>query len=270
MDERLDRIVIKIERAEEHIRDLELAVNAFLNGPPPPYEVGTKADPQTGDLIYYIVSIRPTPFKLAAITGDALQNLRSAMDHLVYQLVLANGGKPTRYTSFPISPNATKYMSPESRRKVEGIRQEAKKAIDALKPYKGGNDTLWHLHQLNNIDKHRLIMTVGATDRAHSVTPATMEQIRKTWNGSHPGVPLPSSITGYAFFEPSRTPHFPLKAGDELIRLPVDSELNKQMKFLFDIAFGESEVVHGQPLLETLHKMAKLVSDILFGFRAML
>jgi len=270
MDERLDRIVIKIERAEEHIRDLELAVKSFLNGPPPPYEVGTKADPQTGELIYHIVSIRPTPFKLAAITGDALQNLRSALDHLVCQLVLANRGKPTRYTSFPISLGAAKYVSPESRRKVEGVRQEAIKAIDALKPYKGGNDALWHLHQLNNIDKHRLIMTVGSTNRAHSATPATMENVRSRWEGSHPGVPFPPSVTGFAFFEPSRTLRFPLKAGDELLRLPIDSEPNKQMKFLFDIAFGESEVVQGQPLLETLHEMAKLVSGIVFSFRTML
>jgi hypothetical protein len=32
----------------------------------------------------------------------------------------------------------------------------------ALKPYKGGNDQLWALYRLNNIEKHRLLLTVGS------------------------------------------------------------------------------------------------------------
>src|SRR5438132_5583994 len=39
-------------------------------------------------------------------------------------------------------------------------------AIDALRPYKGGNDVLWQLHELNNVDKHRLILTVGSALRS--------------------------------------------------------------------------------------------------------
>ena len=33
--------------------------------------------------------------------------------------------------------------------------------VDALKPFRGGNDTLWQLAQLSNIEKHRLLLTVG-------------------------------------------------------------------------------------------------------------
>jgi len=31
---------------------------------------------------------------------------------------------------------------------------------------KGGNDVLWQLHELNNVDKHRLILTVGSAVRS--------------------------------------------------------------------------------------------------------
>ena len=31
-------------------------------------------------------------------------------------------------------------------------------AIDALKPYRGGDDLLWQLHRLENVDKHRVLI----------------------------------------------------------------------------------------------------------------
>ena len=40
------------------------------------------------------------------------------------------------------------------------MRPEAVEAIDRLKPYKGGNDLLWKIHALNNLDKHRAIFTL--------------------------------------------------------------------------------------------------------------
>ena len=44
------------------------------------------------------------------------------------------------------------------------MRQDAIDAIRALEPYKGGKgENLWVLHRLNNIDKHRLIVTVGSS-----------------------------------------------------------------------------------------------------------
>jgi hypothetical protein len=48
--------------------------------------------------------------------------------------------------------------------KTEGIPAGAVKLIEATKPYKGGYDNLWILHELNNIDKHRLLITAAATN----------------------------------------------------------------------------------------------------------
>lgn len=41
------------------------------------------------------------------------------------------------------------------------MRADAIQAIDDLKPYKEGNPTLWRLRELDNIDKHRAILSVG-------------------------------------------------------------------------------------------------------------
>lgn len=61
----------------------------------------------------------------------------------------------------PIADTSEKYEA-KKRGKIEGARQETFDAIDALKPYKGGNDLLWMLYKLTNIEKHRLLFTVGA------------------------------------------------------------------------------------------------------------
>jgi hypothetical protein len=108
-DERLAPIRVKVERAKEHIRDLEAEVSSFLSTNP--YMVGTKRDPQTRRLIYYLVSVRNPSPRISAIIGDVIHNLRSALDHLAYQLVLAGGARPSTQTYFPISEDATKYKA---------------------------------------------------------------------------------------------------------------------------------------------------------------
>jgi len=43
-------------------------------------------------------------------------------------------------------------------------------AIDTTEPYQGGKGhSLWVLHKLNNIDKHRLLITVGSAYRSFNV-----------------------------------------------------------------------------------------------------
>ena len=229
MPDRIDLIRLKIERAKEHIRNLETEVRAFLTTKP--YRVGTKHKPETGQLVYYLVDVKPVPLRIAVMAGDALQNLRSALDHLAWQLVLANGRNPMSRTAFPIYDDLAKYKS-ESLRQVQGMSNAAIKAIDAVKPYKGGNDTLWRLHRLNNVDKHRFVITAGLAFRSINL-------------GAHVFATLAAQNSAFANME---TIHaffktadrmFPLKAGDELFIDAPDGKVNEKMQFRFDVAFGE-------------------------------
>lgn len=163
----LDRLRIKIQPAKEHIRYLEPEVKSFFATNP--YVVGTKREPQTRKLLYYLSSVHEVPERISAITGDVLHNRRSALDHLVYGLFTVGpgglSGRSARHVYFPISNDAAKYAA-ESPRKVQGMRQDAIDAINAVKPYKGGNDTLWIIHKLNNIDKHRFVIVVASAFRS--------------------------------------------------------------------------------------------------------
>src|SRR4051794_7588458 len=101
-------ILARIERAKGHVVELNAAVAAFLHSQP--YEIGTKHNPITRQLIYYLTKVEATPASFSVILGDVLQNLRSALDHLFWLLTVANGKTPGRDTYFPISDTSAKHV----------------------------------------------------------------------------------------------------------------------------------------------------------------
>jgi len=258
-DERFALVQVKIERAKQHIHDLKAAIRAFLDTHP--YVVKTKRNPQTRQLIYYLSDVRKTPPVIAAITGDALQNLRSALDHLAYHLFRVGAGDTAAPSQvcFPIFDSAAEYKA-WVHAKVKGMRKDAIDTIDAVKPYKGGNDRLWRLHKLNNIDKHRFVITVGSEFCSVNVGPHMQQEMERAFPASK-GTTLPP-----LFVKPADR-LFPLKAGDELFIDAPDSEVNEKMEFRFDVAFGEPEIVDGEPIIPTLCELADCVDALIQSFR---
>jgi hypothetical protein len=114
---RLAGIRLKIERAKEHIRDLENRLLAFRKTDP--YGLRSENDPQTGDRSYRVQVRSQIPKDFPLIVGEALYQLRSSLDHLAWQLVEANGQTPGKWTYFPICETAAKYKT-ESPGKVQG------------------------------------------------------------------------------------------------------------------------------------------------------
>lgn len=258
-DERLALIRLKIERADKHIDDLKSALRSFLDSNP--YKVAIKRDPQTRKPIYYVAGVEPVPICVAAIAGDTLNSLRSALDHLAQHLYLVGTGNAQGYrdkTSFPISPSAKDFESGFAR-KVEGMKQDAIDAIRALEPYTGGKGgDLWSLHHLNNIDKHRMIVTVGSAFRSVDIGAVMMARMEKILGKAMPALP--------AFFRPADN-MCPLKVGDELFIDAPDAEPNEKVQFTFEVAIREPPVIQGKPIMETLAQFRDRVDGIISAFK---
>jgi hypothetical protein len=169
MNHRTEIVRLKIERADKHIKDLEADIRGFFDTKP--YVVVGEREADTRRPIYRLAACSHPPVRFSLITGDILQNLRSALDHLIWQLVEAAGNNPGITNAFPICDSPAEYQSARTTSKVTGISVDAKKAIDATNPYHGGNEVLWKLHRLNNIDKHRLLITVGNAFRSVDIAP---------------------------------------------------------------------------------------------------
>ncbi len=116
----------------------------------------------------------------------------------------------------------------------------------------GTSNDFWRLHELNNIDKHRLLVTVGASFRSVNVGAIASAMLEKMMGRAMPILD--------AFLRPANN-LCPLKVGDELFIDAADAEPNDKMQFRFDIALNEPGVVEGKPLLEIIQHFSDLVSN---------
>ena len=267
VDNRLRHVDLKLKRAKEHVFDLGHEIRSFLDTNP--YKVETKRNPQTRQLLYYLTRVEPTPDGLPLLAGDAVQNLMSALDHMAYQIVCSdtrdNPPKPARIY-FPIAESYSEYEAIKHR-KMEGALEDSVKDIDVLKPYKGGNDLLWALHRLNNIEKHRLLFTVGSSYRSLNLGALASAGLQRAIDADPKAFPGISKIPIIdAFFRPA-SPQFPLKVGDVLFTDAPDAEFDQNLQFRFDVALDESEVIEAQSLLETLHQLTALVEGIVSALK---
>jgi len=186
MDHPLDGCREKIKRANEHIREIH---NDIVDKRRMPLgkqtivatrhlEIGDPKDPSTWkkeEIIFRIGSTPPPlPLCFTLYAGEAIHQLRSALDHLVYQLIVAHTKNPPVFRSaFPVVGKLSYFKSGKKRTAVEeyeaqtgrlkqDISISAEALIRGLQPFQRGasfeDDPLWQLSELDNAYKHRLLM----------------------------------------------------------------------------------------------------------------
>jgi hypothetical protein len=158
----LDGVDLKVARAKGHLSDLKEAVKWALDSER--YEFTRKTDPETGKEALWVDPIPYIALEWSVVIGEILFHLRSALDHLAYQLVALDGRTPTEQTKFPIrdSPLDKNGKTLPLRDLMPEIKSsKILAAINECQPYRGPDrEPLWLLKVLNNIDKHRLLLVV--------------------------------------------------------------------------------------------------------------
>jgi len=253
----------KIRRAEKHLRELENALDAYFAENP--YGLGARGDNRTGISTFYITQVADIPDDIRVIIGDVVHNLRSALDHLAWQLVISAGNRPTGKTAFPICSEQKDFLK-KGIEKMRGMRQAAQDAIAVLQPYTGNdpNNNLLQLHKLSNVDKHRVVLTAGPRFFGHTLTPSQRKDITDRFYGSYPK-DHPAPMLKGVFIPPTKPAIFPLQAGAELVTLPI-SEVAKDLQFHFQIGFDEPGIIQGEAVDAALHRMLALVRAIVDDF----
>ena len=190
----------------------------------------------------------PIPPEISLLAGDAIQNLRTALDYLACGLVLWNNQTPTSKTEFPIFDEEPVASKDKARfdGKIEGARDKAIDAIRDIHPYQGGDNTLWRLHRFNRIDKHNMLITAwGAATAVNGFPPIGDQWIGNRWAGV-PGVP------------------FPIKQGDKFFIDAPDVKVDENSTLFLEVVFNEPGIAEGYPVLLGLRRMARRV-NILAG-----
>jgi len=244
-DERLARIRSKVQRAKQHFGNLKIARDRFIESEP--YVVESKKNPKAGYVDFYLANIQAPPDEIGLITGDVIHNLRSALDHLAYQLVLVNSATPTRQTCFPIFDSAQ--IVTTGTRQVQGMAQTAIDAINAAKPYQSGTDELWWLHKLDIADKHHApLLTLMRVGEADIEVPGGFWQPGFKW----PDFAMPGFGT-------------PLKDGDVFFTCELGVE--DYTKVRFDVMLSDPQSIKSFPLVMLLQKILYVVDALIVSFR---
>ena len=266
----------KVEHGRRHMTELDNAVRAFFDDPGNCPAMVSTFDEESGFHIFRVGSI-PTQLhelqiEAALRVGDVVHDLRSALDHLVWQLSLkgAGGSEPQDALSiqFPIASSAKDFESAR-RRTLRNVSTDHQDLIESYQPYHEGAGRpdsysgpyihqLTLLRQLSNVDKHRLLTTILSLSSGamFSIPPDLLEPAEVTYMGFTLTTDLVPVETDNDFRLEEGAAFAKARLRGE--RLPDGTHVGRSMPSL-----GLEE---NRPIAPTLGRIADYVELILRGF----
>lgn len=240
MDHPLDGAYARLDRAMEHLTALKKIAGDFIDHEYEIAESTAQFDPpnQPPGLIGPVITRpeSPVPLKVSILIGEIVNNFRSALDYLIYELAILDSGSVQSGTQFPIEDAPTGF---QGRRKsfLKGVSDSHTASIERLQPY-NGVDWTRRLRAVSNPDKHRHL---------------TMQQ-------HNSGVALTSG------YDPAQVHPAPGVKGLFILFMVPDPKsptpMHVQFHITFFIAFDD-----GMPIIETLEQMQTEVANTLANFK---
>jgi|ERR1035441_2800083 hypothetical protein len=232
--------VLKLEWAITHLNAITVQAGRFIEGDfntPVGEEYEFLED---GWVILKWGEIKPTPPTWPLHLGDYLHDLRSALDHMIYAIAVANGHPDPDHTQFPIYDALAKWTEDIEQRDptlkpspVAGLPDQVIEDIKSLQPFRHKSDKarkkdhLMRLLRMSNADKHRRLyasmLSTGKIQHLRFDPPGYIRILRKR---------VPPA---------GRAP----KRGAEIARVQIerlrelDTEVGARYKAPVQIAFGE-------------------------------
>ncbi len=231
---------LRLDRAKEHVIELETRIKTFFCNEPCPFVI--KPDPEQ---IFKFEFIDPIPH-FDAIAADAVDNLRSVLDQAWYAIAFRSEAKKREETAyFPFADNRTKFDKMIDRG-CEKFPKEIISFVRALQPYKGGNNLLWALNRECVRNKHNILCWLG--------------NFMGGWHVYHP------EITSQMIISNPRWDDRNNEIVIEIIGDKTRSEYN--IKLCFSEAFYGADTMAGKPAITVLRQLTSMVESILMGFEA--
>jgi hypothetical protein len=230
---------LKIERANQHIQDVEHWIATYLDACP--YSVGVDADPQTRQPRLYIIAPPIEAGPLATIIGDAAHNLRAALDYVAVA-ILRPFGIDTKTTGFPIDKNRQSLVTQPHYREIERVAPDIAQIIA---DFEGPNGCQFvGLNHLDRIDKHRLLITTIAMAKI---------QVVCIDDENHP----PEAVSVPPPFLFLLADGMPPRKGSA-----ADLHNKRNGKAAVEICFGKGEPFENEPVIPTLIQLSELISGL--------
>lgn len=150
---------LKINRANEHIAQIKKCLVALQDSETSSIEI----DSASGcERLKHDFTDRTAFTDMALMLGDAIHNLKCALDYTWFEtlgrLAPAVVGK---FSKFPVYRHANQLKDALEGREIHfSARRLFEFMLTEIRPYEGGNATIWTIHKLDIRDKHRLLIPV--------------------------------------------------------------------------------------------------------------
>jgi hypothetical protein len=244
---------LKFARAAKHLKSIQRCIAKYSASRP--YTIAKTKSKKT----VKVVVLRQPPPQIAILAGEMLYQIRSALDHLAFDLVKSNWGNaplPIRWDKrceFPLFvevptkgeppvPYDTPLPKSVLAKNLPGISQQAFAFIEAVQPHYGTgaiNNALRYLAQLSNIDKHRYLNVVVARVLKKD-TVRFASGLRTTgFEAFNHGTELPAFTTGWT---------------------ESDRAVYVNRRFHMRVCFGESEVL-GEATALAVDRLLQLILE---------
>lgn len=230
-----------MERADKHISDLKVVLDIL----PECYTVEIETNPETGkpSIKRSMKDWRRNKQQIALITGDAIHNLRTALDYAwigVLEKLLPS--VVDEYSKFPIRRTRQEVENTLKGRKIDTACPALyKRVVSEIKPYIGGDDSLYGLHDLDISDKH--------LDLIPAITPSVLVGI--TFKNEETG----ERITGNTWVTTHPGPYY--------VDMPEGTwNIENKGQHSFSVVFGQVEILHDLEILDTLQFLSKLILQV--------
>lgn len=260
MGEYLDGVALKVCRAHLHFCELDAEIRSWFNSYA--YEVPPEDDED--DWIAFRLQIKSNlPPTLPVLVGDVVHNLRSALDHLIWQSCVINDAPPGGHLKFPVCLTEGAWLRDVEERDIaergkgpiDGLGDHAAFLVKSAQPYVGRNETqarktaLAWLNWLSNRDKHRYVHAATAV--------ASHKRFGVEFNP-------PDAVTGVEF-EPLVEVGTPIQSDSKIARVRAtrltEVEPNVKLNMSLGVVFSE----RGLPLAG-LGAIEWVVSEIVRRF----
>ncbi len=257
----IDRIELKLARAETHLEAIRQAVEAITVRSPD--LIPGEFDRREHRYVFRATRDSAEGDWLSPLIGDCVHNFRAALDYLAWELSSPayRASHPTSI-EFPIFVSREGYDGPNgAARRIRGIDPAAQLVIKCLQPFNGPGcrpdfsfahpteKPLWRLAELDNWDKHR---SLNLTEDVASMRFIGFEQLSVI-------VPREPIRHGGAFERGTPLVTAMLALGNPAVDV--------QLEATYDIAFDPRgpESVVAEPVLRTLDEIRDEVRFRILG-----
>ena len=164
---------IKWARGVEHQKDIAREMREFDLDDSYEYVQWDNLRNPAGDTLvrmYWRLRVKkPFPERWSILLGDVVGDFRAALDHAMFEAVLAHSGTPEHPQSieFPIYPKDAKPFRDKKKQLEPLVAPQVWKMVETLQPFHGGDrahtSPIEILRWLSNRDKHRQVHVIGRT-----------------------------------------------------------------------------------------------------------